>query len=247
MAAPDLLINGLKAAKERSPEILTALGASGVLVTTYLTGKASFKACDVIRTAEVYEDFSHEERKARITRRTKLVWKLYIPPAASATVSVACIFGLAKAGSNRTAAAVTAYSLTERAFSEYREKVVEEIGKPKEQAIRDSIAQDRVAQASDVLVLGSGDVLCYEMLTGRYFMCNMEKLKQAKNEINAQINRQLYVTLSAFYDHIDLPYTSQSSAWGWNSDKLMDLEFSTVLSPKGEPCLAFDYNYYKVL
>ncbi len=59
-------------------------------------------------------------------------------------MTIVCIVGSSKAGGRRTTAAVAAYSLTERAFSEYKEKVVEQIGKGQEQKIRDEIVQDQV-------------------------------------------------------------------------------------------------------
>jgi hypothetical protein len=154
--------------------------------------------------------------------------------------------GARQAGANRTAAAVAAYSLTERAFTEYKEKVVEQIGKNKEQKVRDDLAQDQVSKgppSTEVVMLGKGEVLCCELHTHRYFRSDMETLRKAENKINHLINSDVYVTLDEFYDILGLNYTSHSAYWGWNSDKLMELKFSTVLSENGEPCLAFDYNY----
>ncbi len=73
----------------------------------------------------------------------------------------------------------------------------------------------------------------------------METLKKAQNDINARIINEMYVTLDELYDILGLSYTSNSSELGWNSDKLMELRFSTVMAEGGEPCLAFDYNYTK--
>ncbi len=75
----------------------------------------------------------------------------------------------------------------------------------------------------------------------------METLRKAQNDINSQVVNQAYVTLEEFYDLVGLPNTSNASNLGWDSDKLMALQFSTVLSEAGEPCLAFDYNYTKPL
>jgi hypothetical protein len=87
--------------------------------------------------------------------------------------------------------------------------------------------------------------MCCELYTRRYFMCDMEQLRKAQNDINAQIVNDLYVTLDEFYDKISIMPTAHSSELGWDSDRLMELEFSTVLSEDGRPCLAFDYNYIK--
>lgn len=249
MNVSDFFNTTIKALKKNSPEILTALGISGVMTTSYLAGKASFKASEVIREEETLKGASNDS-KERFKERTKLVWKLYIPTGVSGAATVACVVGATRASNRRTAAAFTAYSLTERAFSEYKEKVVEQIGKGKEQKIRDEIAQDHVDKrplSKEVIIVESGRVLCCELYTHRYFRSDMETLRKAQNDVNERVINQLYVSLDEFYDRIGLPHTSNSDKLGWDSDKLMELQFSTVLSEDGEPCLAFDYNYTKPL
>lgn len=237
-----------KTLKSNSPEILTALGVSGVITTAYLAAKASFRAADVIRESEAEYGYA-TDKKENFKIRTKLVWKYYVPAGISGALTIGCVVCASKANGKRTTAAVTAYSLTERAFTEYREKVVEQIGKGKEQGIRDEIAQDRVTRESsgsrEVLVVGSGTVLCCDMHTMRYFRSDMESLKKAENAINSKILRDDYVAVNEFYELVGLPYTTSSGHIGWTSDKLMELRFSTVLADGGEPCLAFEYNYTK--
>lgn len=242
MQLSNLLANGLKLVKSNAPEILTALGVTGVITTAYLTHKAATK------TAEVLDPHDRSLPSDATTKeKVKAVWKFYIPPVLSGTVTVGCIIGASKAGNSRTAAAVTAYSLTERAFAEYREKVTEQIGKNKEGKIQDAVVQDQVAKdpprSSEIIMWGFGEVICCEMLTHRYFRSDMESLRRAENMINARINRELYVTLDELYDILDLPNTSMSDKMGWDSNRLVEFKFTSVLSQDGEPCLAFDYNY----
>ncbi len=250
MTLANILARTTKTLKSNLPEILTALGVSGVVTTSYLTAKASFKASEMIRENETVKG-ANNDRKERIKERTKLVWTLYIPAGVSGTLTIGCIIVSSKANGRRTAAAVTAYSLTERAFSEYREKVVEHIGNNKEQKIRDEVAQDRVSKnlhgSKEVIVVGTGHVMCCELFTQRYFRSDMEKLRKAQNDVNARVVNDMYVTLDEFYDIVGLSHTSNSNNLGWDSTKLMELLFSTVLAEGGEPCLAFEYNYTKPL
>jgi hypothetical protein len=241
-----LLNNGVKTLKANLPEILTGLGIVGVFSTSYLTGKAAIQASEILREEDLSED-----RKERTKEVIKYTWKIYIPPVVSGAVTVGCILGASKTSGQRTAAAVAAYSLSEKAFSEYREKVVEQVGVKKEQKIRDDIAQDHITKkplgSQEVLVIGNGQVLCCELLTNRYFRSDMETLRKAQNDINEKIIKEMYVTLSEFYELIGLPYTSVSSNLGWDSDSLVRLDFSTVMGTNGEPCLAFEYSYTKPL
>jgi hypothetical protein len=250
MPTPRFLINGLKLLKSNSPEILTALGVAGVVTTSYLAGKASFEASEIIRKEED-EGRAIAGTKNRFKEYGKLVWKCYIPPTISGVVTIGCVVGASKASSRRTAAAVTAYSLTQRAFDEYREKVVEQLGKGKDRKVRDELAQDHVTSnppvSREVIITGKGNFLCREDFTGRYFRSDMETLRRAENQINYMIVHDLFVCLEEFYDLIGLPGTSESGKVGWNSDKLLELKVTTTLSEDDEPCLVFNYNYTKPL
>lgn len=227
---------------DNSPAILTAVGVSGTLSTAYLVGKASHEAG--------YDDAINNydpDVKAYIKRN----WRLYIPAAISAGIAIGCVIAANRVGSKRAAAAYSVLSVTEKAFAEYKDKVVETIGERKERAVHDSIAQDRVnanpTAGRDVIVAGPGNVLCCELYTGRYFYSDMEAIRKAVNELNSRLNREMYANLSDFYSIVGLPYTSNSNDIGWDSDKLLELRYSTVLSDDGRPCIAFDYNYTKPL
>lgn len=241
-----LFNNGVKAAKQNAPEILTAVGITGVITTVYFTAKGSFQAGDKIRAEEAITGTA-SDRKERLKQRTKLVWKCYIPAGVSAVATVACVVGSNKASSQRTAAAMAAYSLTEKAFTEYKEKVVETVKEGKEQKIRDEIVQDQVIATppKEVFVFTGNEVLCCEMLTGRYFKSNMEALRKAENKVNSLINNYRYVTLNEFYDIIGVWHTEHSSKLGWDSDRLMELDFTSTITPDGQPCLCFNFNYIK--
>lgn len=246
MNANNLIANIIKTVKSNSPEILTALGVTGVVSTAYLSAKGSFQAAEIIAEEENGE--THPDKRERFRERTKLVWKCYIPATISGALTIICVVGSNKASGARTAAAVTAYSLAEKQFSEYRDKVREQIGKGKEQGIRDDIAQEQVtANNSKEIVIHNitGTVLCCELYTKRYFRSDMESLRKAQNDLNAILISQIFAALDEFYDILGLEYTQESTFLGWDSDKLMELEFSTTMSPSGEPCLAFAYNYVK--
>jgi len=228
--------------KHNAPAILTAVGVVGTATTAYFVGKASFEASDDISSQKMEDEPTQE--------KFKLVWKRYIPAAISGTITVTAIVMAAKVGNRQTAAAVSAYAISERAFSTYKEKVVERIGEKKEEALRDEIVQERVNRqppTTEVLMLGEGEVLCCELLTMRYFKCDSETLRRAEIEINAEMNGGVYATLSTFYDLVGLRHTSYSDNHGWDNAKLMKLAFSSVLTENDRPCLTFEYNYVKPL
>ena len=80
-----------------------------------------------------------------------------------------------------------AYKLSESALLEYRNKVVEVVGEEKEKEIRDSIAKDRVEDRPVITCLGKDDYLCYDMLSGRYFKSDIDKIQKAVNDMNYKL------------------------------------------------------------
>jgi Family of unknown function (DUF6353) len=239
----------IQSVRRKSPLIFTSAAVIGVLTTAYLTGKATVKADKAVRLSDYnrHPGGPAEFPKDRRKRIFKLTWKYYIPPAISATLTTACIVTNTKVGHNRAAAAQAAFALTERAYTEYREKVVEEFGKDKDEKIRAEVARDHVRANPPMIMSGPGNVLCCEMFTGRYFTSDMESLRKAVNDLNARIIQQDSCSMDDFYYLVGLQRTQYSADVGWTADKMLELLFSTILTDDGRPCLAFEYNYHKPL
>lgn len=235
----DIFYGSRKVIHDNAPAILTAIGVSGTITTAYLAAKAGIAANK--RLSELPPDIPP-------TEKLEVVWDLYIPTVVSGSITIGCIIIASRVSSKRAAAAYSILAVSERAFEEYREKVIETFGERKEQKVKDDVAQDRVTSNPPAVVIGGDSgVLCCELFTGRYFRSDMETLRRVQNDINEQIIMRLYVPMSEFYYALKLPNTSQSGVMGWDSDRLLELEFTTTLSPDNVPCLAFDYNYVKAI
>lgn len=257
------ILRGLNSVKrgvrKKSPEILIGLGIAGMITSTVLAVKATPKALMLIEAEKrrLNRELLEEAKKSgceecnQITRLEpvdliKVTWKCYIPAGITCMVSVACLIGSNSVNARRNAALATAYKISETAFNEYREKVVEEIGDTKEQVIRDKVAKDTVekvpVKSSEVIVTRKGDTLCYDSISGRYFKADVEKIKSAVNELNRNMTYDMYVSLSDLYDLLDLPHTKISDDLGWNlDDGLVDIRFGSTISEDNEPCIVMDY------
>ena len=227
-----------------SPHILTGLGCAGVLTTAFFTGKASIIAYEVVRREE-------EELGECLSSReiVELTWKHFIPPVLMGTTSIACIIGANTINTNRNAALAALYSLSETAFREYKEKVVEEIGRNKELRVRDGIAQDRVTNSpignKTIIITGHGDVICYDVLCDRYFRSSPEKIRQQVLDLNYDLMNEMWISLNEFYYALGLPYTKLGEQMGFDIDKgKIEVDFSSQLTPEGEPCLVVDATVY---
>lgn len=141
----------------------------------------------------------------------------------------------------------TAYSLSEAAFAEYREKAAETVGEKKEAEIRDKVAKAQIERdpvsGHEVIMTGKGDTLCYDVVSGRYFKSSIEKIRRAENVLNRKLMDEMYVSLNEFYYELGLKCTGMGNELGWNvDDGLIDLHFSTQLSEDETPCLVVDYH-----
>jgi hypothetical protein len=225
---------------DNSPLILTAVGVAGTITTAVFTGRASLKAARLLD--------ANSDRELTTREKVELTWTLYIPAVATGVITVASIITSNRVGTRRAAAMAAAYSLSEKAFSEYKEKIVERMGTAKEQAVRDEIAQDRIdrSPSKEIIIIGTGKVLCHDAITGRYFESDMEALRKAQNDLNVVILNNQYATLHEFYKLLGLPATKYSSEVGWNSSELCDLRFSTVMSEDGRPCISIDYSPFPI-
>lgn len=235
-----------KAAADNAPTILTALGVTGLVTTAVLTGKASFKAADVIHD-NILEKKELAEKGERIfvthQENIRATWKLFVPAVGTAAVTIACIVCANHISTRRTAALASAYSIGQEAFREYRTKVIDTIGDKKEQEVQNKIAQDRVTESppSPVYVLNEDENIFLDMYSGRYFKSNMQAVKKAQNDTNYEILSNDYASLSDFWDRLDLPKTSESDDIGWNTDMQLDLVIGTAMTPDEKPCFTISF------
>lgn len=237
---------------DNSPLILTALGVTGTLTTAYLTAKSTFKAAEIIGRQEFDARYDESETNKELNTKEKvdLIWKLYIPPVATAATTITCIIFANRIGTRRAAALAAAYSLSEKAFVEYKEKVLEKIGATKETAVRDEVAQDRVSRTpvndKTVIITGDGEQLCFDSISGRYFKSTIEDIKAAQNATNYQILNNMFCSLGEFYERIGLPATQFSEEVGWNVDTQLEITFSAVMTEDQKACISLEYQTHPI-
>jgi hypothetical protein len=246
-----------KVAAKNSPAILTAIGVTGTLTTAYLAAKAAFKSVDVLKEAEgkklnnrSMDDIPEgevNEPSDVLTKQEKFeaVWKLYAPAAASAAMTVSAIILANRIGERRNAALASAYSVVQEGYKEYRAKATEKVGKKKEEEIRAEVAQERMnrhpVNQTTLIVTGRGSTLCYDMWNDRYFNSDIESIRKAVNDFNKDLINSSYMALTEFYHLLGLPSTRNSDMVGWDTDKLLEIDYVGTIHPDGTPAIAIDF------
>lgn len=248
---------------KHSPEILTGIGIAGMITAVVTAVKATPKAVKLIddeiknRTESNTPDeegnidglvkTENESYKLPVKDTVKTAWKCYIPTAVTIAASTACVVGGSSVNLRRNAALATAYSLSETALKEFKEKTAEIVGEDKEREIKDAVAKGKIEKnpprTSEVVFTGTGKVLCYDSITGRYFKSDKETIRKAVNDLNMRLRDEMYVSLNDFYYEIGLKETKFGDLLGWNMDRgYIDVEYSSQLDDSGTPCLVIDYS-----
>lgn len=248
--------------RKNSPQILTGMAVVGVIGTVVLAVRATPEAVREIHDAQIDLRDTSENEDAPLVDLTprqivETTWRIYLPAAVTGAATLACIIGSNAIGVRRQVAALGAYAIVDRAFAEYKDKVIEQFGEAKERKVHDAIAVERLTSnppqsEADVILTGKGNTLCYDTFSGRYFRSDMETIRQAQNTINGQIFHDMYIELDAFYELLGLRSTTLGQTHGFNIDNPVELVFTSHLSDGGEPALAIGwtklpkYDYGKV-
>lgn len=232
-----------------NPAVLTGVGVAGLVSTSVL----AFRVGHLVgMNYDRYSDAYEEAGRSRLKTILKQEWREFIPVLAVGGMTITAIIASQRISSGRVAAIAGAYSVTDQAFREYREKVTEQIGKNKEQGVRDAIAQDHVSvnppDANLIVFADTTDTIMLDKLTGRYFTSNIEKVRKAANDINQKIINEMYASQNDFYELIGLPKIGMGDDLGWNTDGMLDLNFSAAIIPEsGKPCVVIDYRFQPIM
>lgn len=234
------------AVAKHSPEILTGLGIAGMITTTVLAVRATPKALDLIEDKRAELELGAHERLTAV-ETVKTTWKCYLPAVITGATSIACLVGASSVNTRRNAALATAYNLSTTALSEYKEKVLETVGEKKERDIRNKVAEERVnkepVNQSAIIVSGNGTTRCFDTITKRRFVSDIETIKKIVNELNRRmINGEDYISLNDFYAELNLDGVSIGDELGWNVTRgLIEVNFDATLDQDGIPCIVIDY------
>lgn len=235
--------NVQKSLRRHAPEILTGIGVSGMIATAVMAAKATPKAMQLIQEASS----QNEENSLTRVEKIKVAYKPYIPAIVTGAASIACIIGASSVSARRNAALVTAYTLSETALKEYKEKVIETIGEKKEKEVRDKIAKSQIEKNplsnNEVVLTDKGNALCYDAHSGRYFKSDIETINRAVNELNRRLILENTISLNEFYYEIGLSGTYIGDRLAWSVDRgLIEVSFSAQLAEDGvTPCVVLNF------
>ena len=263
---PDIGKTVLAFTSKNSPAILSGFAVTGLIGSVVFAVKATPKAMRAIeaermaREEEMQKSIDQSEYIAEkfangeiaipeVTKweMVKLSWKYYIPTARSGFGTIACIIGAQKINDNRLSALATALSLSETARKELEGKVAEKFGEGKLGRLKDEIAADSMRDVPENAMIyetGYGDTLFKDYWSGRLFKCSIDKLKEARNDLNYRlVGSEYYISLNEWYDYIGLGPIGSGENVGWSMEMTGPIEISYRHCEwaNGIPCAVLEY------
>lgn len=229
-----------------SPEIMTGLGIGGFFSAIIFAVKKTPDALVELHNA-------NNEKGEELTpfESVKTVWMCYLPSAMMAVASTGLIIAGNRVQAKRGAAVAAAYKLSEIAYAEYRDAVVDSVGEKKERNIRGKLAEKRIMDypVNEPIVTNNADgrPLCIDWPSKRYFRATYDEIRNAENKANQELTRgNGYISLSDFHMLLGLETSENGDVLGWSSENgLIDVDTSrSVTAPNGEPCMIVDYTVY---
>ena len=236
------LTNAKNEAIKHSPEILTIVGVAGMCATIIMVAKETPKALDIMT------ELKEESTDGKVSGKDIVVHvgPVYVPAIVTGVMSAGCIIGASAVNHKRNAALLAAYTISETALKEYRDKVIETIGEKKEKDIQEAVAREQVAknpiQSTEVFITPKGNTLFYDCMTGRYFTSDLEKIEKSLNNLNNRLMREHYISLDELYYEWGLRPVQLGNELGWNvDDGMIEITKAPQLSEDDRPCIAISF------
>ena len=241
----------LKATKKwgskHTPDILVACGIASTVTSTVLAVKATPKALMLIEEAKL-EKRKNDEDTDQLSKVEviKAAWKPYIPAVLSGIAGVACILTAHSVNLKRNAVVATAYKLTETAFNEYKDAVVEEIGEKKERIVKEKVVEKKMQKHpvdnKEVIITDNGKTLFFDSISSRYFESDMNTIRKTVLDLNYKIMNEEYLSLNEFYYELGLEPTAVGDQLGWNSAYGgLEINYTSKIAANDRPCIVLDY------
>lgn len=236
--------------KRHGSTILTVAGGVGVIATTVMAVKATPKAMELLEKAkdEKGEDLTNIEK-------IKIAGPSYIPTCLMGVSTVACIFGANILNKRQQAALISAYTMLDTSYKEYKRKLIELYGEETHEEIVNAIAIEKANEVGirssmfiDTNCLTDSEacgepVLFYEEWSHRYFETTIEQVITAEYHLNRNFVLRGFTFLNEFYDFLGIEPNDYGSVLGWSvEDEFYWIEFNhrkTVLDD-GSDCFIIE-------
>lgn len=204
--------------------ILTCIGGAGVIATSIAAVRATPKVIKILDEAE-------QEKGESLTKLEiiKMAGPAYIPSVLIGVGTLTCIFGANIMNKRNQAALVSAYTLLDSSFKNYKQKVKEVYGDDSELLIRTKLAEDDYNN-DEFDEYDDDKELFYDEYSRRYFRASNETILGAEYAMNKILAEDCYASLNELYELFELAPVDYGTHIGWSSAQMFDMYWSSWLN-----------------
>lgn len=248
-----LVSKAIQFVTHHSPQILTGLGVVGVVLTCVLAIDGTEKSIEAKN--ELIKSMKDEEPTQR--ELAIAIIPNYIPMAVCVGGTVLCFMAANQILTRRNIVLTGLYSMSTAAIAEYREGIIQNFGKNALDKIRQGITRRILSDAENeekrinpemnscFLNTGKGTSICYDSLSGRFFLTDYQDVRLAEVDINRDIVSDIcrWASLNELYERIGLPTIGIGNSVGWNVDHMLKLHLSSRTMENGiDKCMVIEYD-----
>ena len=247
--------------QKHSPTLLFVAGSVGLVATVVLASRATLKMDEVLREAEEKDvkidaaldlesdEYTEEDAKQDgilVRTQTALkIAKLYAPAVVVGAATIAAFTGSHVILNRRNVALTAAYGAVDKAFREYRGRVINEFGKDKDRELRfgvveremavdtnDGVAVKTVKVVDPEFAKESGGRSMYAVIFDESnrnwnpdWRYNSMFLRSQQDYANDRLRRDGFLFLNDVYQALGFERTAFGQLVGWvlgNGDDLVD-------------------------
>lgn len=229
-----------------SPRTLFIAGVVGVGATVALTVRATMKLDPIlnehdlrIRSIKNSEHGTHKDVVCVYTKTTLDVGKAFSPVLVVGAASICALAGSHNILTKRNAGLTAAYAAIEKGFSEYRERVVSELGEDKDREFRygtevceieTTDKAGKVVKTTETFASKDGFSIyarCFDETLSSWKPepeYNLMFLRSKQNFANDLLHAQGHVFLNEIYDELGMERSKAGAVVGWvlNKDQKND-------------------------
>lgn len=211
----NLLRGSMLFLKRNASIILTCVGSVGVIATSVMAVKVTPKALGLLENAK--KEKGEELTK---TEKIKVVGPAYIPAVIMGISTIVCIFGVNALNRRQQAALISAYTLLDNSYKDYKKKLKQLYGKDSVDKIEEKIVKDEYNEKP--CLVEDRKELFYDNFSQRYFEASTEKVLYAEHALNRRIAYAHGAYLNEFYELLGLEPMDYGEFLGWFCDEICD-------------------------
>lgn len=226
--------------QKHAPTVLFGLGVLGTIGSTVLACRATLKLDEIVGETENNLSLAHRmsspqysetDRQGDVAliyvKSTTKIVKLYAPSVALGVVSIGALTASHNILQNRNAALAAAYLAVDKAFTEYRERVVEKYGHEEDLKLRYEmeaveVTNEETGKKEKLLHATPGAASMYARFFDEYSSSwskepeyNLLFLKCQQNYANDLLKSRGHVFLNEVYDMLGIKRSQAGSVVGW--------------------------------